>query len=140
MGIVISVVIILSLLALPIIVKGEVSNKIISSFILGFFIIPFLINVELWTSKPSRGEILLCMLNFIGYIAYNIICLLILLIKPQNRREYFFFFPIIAALLVFIFTSMDGLKYSFQIVGNILIAFLPLYVYIYRLLYKKRVL
>lgn len=139
MGILISVVIILSLLALPIIVKGEVSSKIISSFLLGLFIIPLLINVERWSSKSSQGDILLCMLNFIGYIVFNIISLIILLIKPQNRREYFFFFPIISAMLVFIFTSMDGVKYAFLIVGNILIAFLPLYVYIYYLLYKKRV-
>lgn len=139
MGILISVVIILSLLALPIIVKGEISSKIISSFLLGLFIIPLLINVEKWSSKSSQGDILLCMLNFIGYIVFNIISLIILLIKPQNRREYFFFFPIISAMLVFIFTSMDGVKYAFLIVGNILIAFLPLYVYIYYLLYKKRV-
>ncbi|KPH11782.1 hypothetical protein AMQ68_20670 [Chryseobacterium sp. ERMR1:04] len=139
MGILISVVIILSLLALPIIVKGEISSKIISSFLLGLFIIPLLINVERWSSKSSQGDILLCMLNFIGYIVFNIISLIILLIKPQNRREYFFFFPIISAMLVFIFTSMDGVKYAFLIVGNILIAFLPLYVYIYYLLYKKRV-
>lgn len=138
MGIVISIVIILGLIALPIVVKGEVSSRVISSFLLGLFIIPLLINVETWSSKSSQGVILICMINFMGYIVFNVICLLILLMKPHSRREYFFFFPIISALLVFIFTSMDGVKYAFLIVGNILITFLPLYIYIYYLLYKKK--
>lgn len=141
MGIFIRIIIILALLIIPIFLKISTQSKILFSFFLGLIIIPLLIKIEFFSSpnySSYQGDALLYLINWIAYIVFNAISSLIGFIKKDNRREYFFFFPTIAAFIVFIFTSFDALEYSSFITGNILLTFLPLYVYIYYFKYKKK--
>lgn len=140
MSIFFRIIIILVLLITPIFLKISIRSKILVNFFLGLIIILLLIKIEFFSSpnySSYKGDLLLYFLNWIAYIVFNVISSLIAFIKPDNRREYFFFFPTIAAFIVFIFTSFDALEYSSFVTGNILLTFLPLYIYIYYSKYIK---
>lgn len=133
--------IILILSILPIFVKGSVGSKILLNFFLSFVTIALLINIEFFGSpnySHSQRDILIYFINCIFHIVFCLISFTILFLKPKKRKKYYFFFPVIAALIVFIFTSFDGIKYSLLITGNILLAFLPLHIFIYYFRYIKK--
>jgi hypothetical protein len=142
MSIFFRIIIILALLVIPIFLKISLWSKILVSFFLGLIIIILLIKIEFFSSPnytSYKGDVLLYLINCVAYIVFNVISSLIVFIKPDNRKEYFFFFPTIAAFIVFIFTSFDALEYSSLVTANILLTFLPIYIYIYYSKYKKKI-
>lgn len=126
------------LILIPILIKGSFSRKKGLNFLLGFPIVFLLCTIELESRSHSKEEAIMYVVNVIGYVFFHFMSVLHVFVK--QKRDFFFFFPVMAAFILLIpFISIGGnTKYSYFMLGNILLAFFPCYIDLYWLQYHKK--
>jgi len=130
--------IILILILAPILIKGDYSRKKGLNFLLGIPIIILLCIIELEARSHSKEEVIIYFVNVLGYVFFYFISVLHVFVK--QKRDFFFFFPVMATfilLIPFIYIG-DNTKYSYFMLGNVLLSFFPFHIYLYWFQYYKK--